>query len=62
MTEKELETGHGQGTKPGIPAVVDIDPAKVASPALRQLLEEVRSEDTACAAHHYNRVYNKHNR
>jgi hypothetical protein len=65
MSKNEPESGYMEQTDGGIPAVVDIDPDQVASPALRRLLEEVRNEDIGCSTLSYgpyDRVHNKHNR
>jgi len=67
MTENEHRTGPLQGNTEGlrgIPAVIDIDPDQIVSPALKRLLEEVRNDDTGCDGEHYgyDRAHNKHNR
>ena len=67
MTESELQMSQLQvkaGGRAEIPAMIDIDPEQVASPALKRLLEEVRNEDTGCNGklHKYDRVHNRHNR
>lgn len=65
MIESELQTSQVKaGGRSEIPAVIDIDPAQVASSALKRLLEEVRNEDTACNGepYAYDRAHNKHNR
>ena len=63
MAKSELESGFKQAG-PGIPAIMDIDPDQVDSPALRRLLEEVCNEDTGRngQTYAYDRVHNKHNR
>jgi hypothetical protein len=67
MTENELQTSQLQvkaGGRSEIPAVIDIDPDQVASPALKRLLEEVQNEDMGCSGepYAYDRAHNKHNR
>jgi hypothetical protein len=67
MTENEPQTSELKVTAGGrteIPAVVDIDPDQVASPALKRLLEEVRNEETGCNGepYAYDRTHNTHNR
>jgi hypothetical protein len=66
MTENDHQVApvKNAGDPTGIPAVVDIDPDQVASPALRRLLEEVQNADTGCNGepYAYDRVHNTHNR
>ncbi len=59
MVENEVQKGElerNSGGRAAIPAVVDIDPDLVASPALRRLLEEVRNEDNGCSELSYDAV------
>jgi len=67
MNESELQTSQLQMKAGGcseMPAVIDIDPDQISSPALKRLLEEVRNEDTGCNGepYAYDRAHNKHNR
>lgn len=64
MNEHEMVVDRKVQPDAGNPAVVDISPNEVASPALRRLLEEVRNEETGCGGqpYAYDRAHNKHNR
>ena len=45
-------------------AILDIEPDKVNSPALRRLVQDIQrqSQDDASSASAYNRMHNRHNR
>jgi len=66
MPENKLQSSQLQvktGGRTEIPAVVDIDPDQVGSPALRRIVEEVQNDaELVAVAGHYDRTHNRHNR